>query len=68
MTEPLRKQDLRPGVRIYYAKYQGIFVTGADDVEYRLLDDKCVGAIITAEGAMTSTMMRGRNKGGLSAA
>ncbi|MGB1214602.1 MAG: hypothetical protein ACPG4X_14655 [Pikeienuella sp.] len=59
---------LKPGVRVYCAKYQGIVVTGDDGEEYRLLSDKDIGAIITREGAMQSTTMGGRSKGGLAAA
>lgn len=59
------RQALRPGARVYYAKYQGILTIGADNEEYRLMNDKDVGAIITEESAMPSSIMRGRTKGGL---
>lgn len=35
-----------PGAQVYFAKYQGILVTGADGREYRLCNDKDVGALV----------------------
>lgn len=33
------------GDRIYFEKYAGRVVLGKDGVEYRLMDDKCIGGI-----------------------
>lgn len=40
----------RPGDKVLIAKYAGITVKGADGAEYRMLNDKDVSGIITAEG------------------
>ena len=36
------------GDRVYFAKYAGMLVKGRDGVEYRLLKDKDLGAVIDA--------------------
>ena len=38
------------GDTVLIAKYAGVTVKGADGVEYRLLNDKDIGAIINLEG------------------
>lgn len=38
------------GDRVLMSKYAGITVKGADGVEYRMLNDKDISAIITADG------------------
>lgn len=40
------RQPPRPGDHVYYAKYGGTLVTGADGREYRLMKDKDVSARI----------------------
>lgn len=39
---------LEPGARVIYAKYAGTTVKGADGVEYRLVNDKDISAVVTA--------------------
>jgi len=60
------REDMAPGARIYFNKYQGIVLNGADGEEYRLCTDKDVGAIIEKEGALS--VVKGRKPGGLGAA
>jgi co-chaperonin GroES (HSP10) len=38
----------KPGDVVYYAKYAGINIKGADGAEYRLCNDKDLSAIVTA--------------------
>jgi co-chaperonin GroES (HSP10) len=38
----------KAGDMIYFAKYAGINITGADGAEYRLCNDKDITAIVTA--------------------
>ena len=40
----------KAGDSVLIAKYAGVTVKGADGVEYRLLNDKDLGAILTSEG------------------
>lgn len=40
----------KPGERVLMAKYAGVTIKGADGEEYRMLNDKDIGGIITAEG------------------
>lgn len=40
----------QPGDDVLIAKYAGITVRGADGVEYRMLNDKDISALITAKG------------------
>ena len=61
------KMRLKPGARVYFSKYQGILMTGADGDDYRLCNDKDIGAIIEDEAALP-TGLTGRVKGALSAA
>lgn len=56
----------KPGARVYYDKYEGARIKGADGEEYALLNDKNIGAVIMDEGAANDVV--GRRKGGLSAA
>lgn len=46
------KDDRLPklGDSVLMAKYAGVTVKGADGVEYRLLNDKDIGALITHQG------------------
>jgi chaperonin GroES len=62
------KMSLRPGARVYYDRYQGIRVIGADGEEYALMQDKNVAAVITNEAAAPVTSLKARKKGGLAAA
>lgn len=62
------RQALKPGTRIYYNKYQGIRVTGADGEEYVLMTDKDIAAVIVAEEAAPVSRLHGRKKGGMAAA
>ena len=57
---------LVPGARVYYDKYRGIMLEGADGQEYRLIVDKEIGAIIDNE--MAVPISRGRSRAGLDAA
>lgn len=34
-----------PGMHVYFEKYAGILVMGNDGKQYRLMDDRCIGAI-----------------------
>jgi len=43
---------LQPGARVYFAKYEGVMIVGADGVDYRLCNDKSIGAVVTDEQAM----------------
>lgn len=60
------RELLVPGARVYCRKYEGINITGADDREYRLCNDKDIGGIVLDEMAASNT--RGRNRSGLDAA
>ena len=64
---PAETKALQAGTRVYFAKYQGILMTGADGNEYRLCNDKDIGAVIETEAAAVSTL-QGRTKGGMAAA
>ena len=57
---------LVPGVRVYYSKYSGINVPGADGEEYQLCTDKDVGGVVENESAVPS--VKGRTRAGLDAA
>lgn len=41
-----------PGDRVMYAKYGGLMVTGEDGVEYRILNDTDIVAVITDNVSM----------------
>lgn len=60
------REKLVPGARVYFQKYQGVLMEGADGVEYRLCTDKMIGAIVTNESALPNVV--GRNRAGLDAA
>ena len=60
------RATLSPGARVYYRKYEGIVLTGADGDEYRLCTDKDVGGVVENESAVP--ISKGRNRAGLSAA
>jgi co-chaperonin GroES (HSP10) len=62
------REHLIPGARVYYRKYEGILLTGADGEEYRLCTDKDIGGIVENESAVPLHSIVGRAKGGLSAA
>jgi chaperonin GroES len=36
----------KPGDRVYYERYAGAVVQGDDNTEYRLIEDKQIGAVI----------------------
>jgi len=44
-TRPFGGEKPEPGARVYFDKYAGKIVLGDDGVEYRLVDDKCVGGV-----------------------
>ncbi len=60
------RKVLVPGARVYYRKYEGIIIEGADDEEYRLCTDKDVGGVVENESAVQ--VVQGRNRAGLDAA
>lgn len=53
------------GSLVYFRKYEGILIMGADGKEYRLCTDKDIGAVVEDEKAFGPA--RGRTKGGLGA-
>ena len=55
--------NLAPGARVYFAKYQGILIEGADGKEYRLCNDKDIGGVIDNEQAVPYVV--GRDRSGL---
>lgn len=65
---PGERRALIPGARVYFNKYDGVRVEGADGEEYLLMADKSVAAIITAEAAAPVSGLHGRRKGGMAAA
>lgn len=60
------KEALSPGARVYYRKYEGINIIGADGEEYRLCNDKDIGGVVTNERAAPN--VKGRDRSGLDAA
>ncbi len=60
------RKALQPGARVYYRKYEGIVIPGADGEEYRLCTDKDVGGLVENESAVP--FVQGRNRAGLDAA
>jgi co-chaperonin GroES (HSP10) len=60
------KALLQPGARVYFNKYAGIVLIGADDEEYRLMADKEIAGFIESE--MAVPVAHGRNRSGLDAA
>lgn len=63
--DPAERKMLQPGVRVYCRKYEGIMITGADEKEYRLCNDKDIGGIVTNE--LAASNLRGRSRSGLDA-
>jgi|ETNvirnome_2_300_1030623.scaffolds.fasta_scaffold02144_3 co-chaperonin GroES (HSP10) len=63
---PEERHALQPGARVYYSKYEGVLIQGADGEEYRLCDDKRIGAIILNELAAPVRLVHGRAKGAAS--
>ncbi len=66
--DPFSRQEkaaLKPGVRVYCRKYEGINIIGADGKEYRLCNDKDIGGIVTNE--LAASNLRGRSRAGLDA-
>lgn len=64
---PDERGILKPGARVYYSKYEGVLVQGADGEEYRLIQDKGIGAIVLNEDAAPVHMVHGRKLGGVAA-
>ena len=62
---PDERKALKPGARIYCRKYEGIHITGADEKEYRLCNDKDIGGIVTNE--LAASNLKGRSRAGLDA-
>jgi co-chaperonin GroES (HSP10) len=60
------REVLKPGARVYYRKYEGIVISGADGEEYRLCTDKDVGGVVENESAIQG--VQGRSRVGLDAA
>ena len=60
------REVLKPGARVYYRKYEGIVIPGADGEEYRLCNDKDVGGLVENESAVA--FVRARDRAGLDAA
>lgn len=65
---PAEREAMVPGTRVYYSKYEGVTIPGRDGVEYRLLNDKNIGAFVLDEAAIPSHLVKGRTAGGLGAA
>lgn len=55
------RSSLFIGSRVFFNKFDGLVVFGADDEEYRLCNDKDIGAIIEKEGAFST--IQGRKPG-----
>lgn len=55
------RKALEPGTRVYYRKYEGIVITGADGEEYRLCADKDVGGVVENESAVPYVVGRDRS-------
>lgn len=60
------REMLKPGARVYYRKYEGIMIDGADGEEYRLCTDKDIGGVVEHENAIPISV--GRSRAGLDAA
>ena len=60
------RKVLVAGARVYYRKYEGIMIPGADGEEYRLCTDKDVGGVVENESAVP--FVQGRSRAGLDAA
>jgi|TARA_R100000656_G_scaffold19339_1_gene17627 co-chaperonin GroES (HSP10) len=66
--DPVERGALQPGARVYYSKYEGVLIQGADGEEYRLCNDKMIGAIILNELAAPVHLVHARTKGGMAGA
>lgn len=44
-TRPFDGYRPKAGDRVYYDRYAGKVILGDDNVEYQLMDDKCIGGI-----------------------
>lgn len=56
------REMLKPGARIYFRKFEGIVIDGADGEEYRLCTDTDVGGVVLDEGAVATVQRRDRSK------
>lgn len=65
---PDERDALRQGARVYYSKYEGVLIQGADGDEYRLISDKQIGAVILNERAAPIHLVHARTKGGMAGA
>ena len=59
------RKALVPGASVYFDKHVGVMMEGADGQEYRLCNDKEIGALVTDARALPSVM--GRSRAGLDA-
>lgn len=50
-TRPFDSEPPKVGEHVYFERYAGQIVHGADKVLYRLMDDKCIGCILDKEDA-----------------
>ena len=50
-----------PGQRVSFERYAGTLVLGDDGQMYRLMDDRCIGAILTEDKVLTA--VKGSNYG-----
>lgn len=55
------REILIPGARVYYRKYEGIVIEGADGEEYRLCNDKDIGGVVENESAIPTVKARDRS-------
>lgn len=56
------RDALKPGARVYFRKFEGIIIEGADGEEYRLCTDTDVGGVVLDEGAVATIQRRDRTK------
>lgn len=59
---------LVPGARVYYDKYAGTTLIGADGADYIITQDKNVASLVENEAAVPISALRGRSRKGLDAA
>lgn len=52
----------KPGDRVYFQKFQGAAIKGEDGREYRLVNDKDIGAVISDSVGVTITPRRALGK------
>ena len=57
-----------PGARVCWSQYEGTTFYGADDEEYKLLNDKNITGIVLDERAVPLSSIRARSRRGLDAA